>query len=134
VSASPFDILAATRSLESTGVPRAQAERIIDTVQQVMEALVANLATKGDLAALRTEMKASIDTLRAETKADTGTLRAKVEALEEKMVTKADLAAVKADLAVVKAELFRALWLQGVSLAIVTLTGVGILLTLFRMF
>jgi len=116
MSASPFDILAATRSLESTGVPRAQAECITGTVQQAMEALVANLATKDDLTALRTETKASIDTLRT-----------KVEALEEKMATKAELA-------VMKAELFRALWLQGVSLAIITLTGVGILLSLFRMF
>jgi len=122
-----FDTLAATRSLDRSGVPRAQAESITNTVRQAADAWTANLATKDDLTALRTETKASIDTLRAETKAHIDILRAKVEALEEKMTTKADLAAMKA-------ELFRALWLQGVSLAIVTLTGVGILLTLFRMF
>jgi len=40
---------------------------------------------------------------------------------------------MKADLAALKAELFRALWVPGVGMVIVTLTGIGVLLAISRM-
>ncbi|MDD9819547.1 MAG: hypothetical protein OXR07_01550 [Nitrospira sp.] len=118
MAVSSFDTLAATRSLEGYGVPRDQAEGIADTVRQAADAWTANLATKDDLAALRADMKADMAT-----KADLNTLRTDM---------KADMA-TKADLAALKAELFRVLWLQVFGMATVILTGVGVLLTMFRM-
>ena len=110
-----FDTLAATHSLERSGVPRAQAEGIADTVRQAADAWAANLATKDDLAVLRadTEMKGDMNTLRTEMKGDMNTLRGET----------------KSNLDALKAELFRALWVLGISM----LTGVGVLLTMFRM-
>ena len=61
-----FDTLAATRSLERSGVPRAQAESITDTVRQAADAWTANLATKDDLAVLRADVKADLAALKAE--------------------------------------------------------------------
>ena len=148
MAVSAFDILTATHSLESSGVPRAQAESITDTVRQGMEALVAGLATKDDLAALgaatkadidtlRAETKADIDTLRAETKADIDTLRADMNTIRTEMKTEMKAIrtetkdmATKSDLATLRAELFRAIWLQSISI----FTGVGVLLTILRIF
>ncbi|MDD9819551.1 MAG: hypothetical protein OXR07_01570 [Nitrospira sp.] len=108
-----FDTLTATRSLERCGLPRAHAEGIVDTAQRAADAWTANLATKDDLAVLRADM----NTLRTEMKGDMNTLRAET----------------KSNLDALKAELFRALWVLGVGMVTVMLTGVGVLLTMFRM-
>ncbi len=66
MAVSSFDTITATRSLERSGVPRAQAESITNTVRQAADAWTANLATKDDLAVLRADMKADLAALKAE--------------------------------------------------------------------
>lgn len=46
---SPFDTLAAARSLEAAGLPRAQAEAVTETVRKATKEQTANLVTKADL-------------------------------------------------------------------------------------
>jgi len=67
---SSLDRLATVHSLESTGLSRAQAERIADTVLQSAYERDANLVTKHDLTIFRAEMKAELTVLLAEMKAE----------------------------------------------------------------
>lgn len=96
MAAVPFDTLKLARRLEAAGFPGKQAG---DTAEALAEAMSgAELATKSDLALIRTEMagfraelKADIAALRAELKADIATLRAEL---------KADIELVRRDLTI----------------------------------
>ena len=80
---------------------------------------------------------------RAQAESITDIVRQAADAWAANLATKDDLAAfradmkanmvTKADLAALKAELFHMLWVQSVCVVTVTLTGVGVLLTMFRM-
>ena len=70
MSASTFNPLATARDLEAAGVERRQAEAIAEGMRQAAGADRDDLATKGDLDALRKETKSDlhreIGTLRSE--------------------------------------------------------------------
>ena len=70
MSASTFNPLATARNLEAAGVERRQAEAIAEGMRQAAGADRDDLATKGDLDALRKETKSDlhreIGTLRSE--------------------------------------------------------------------
>ena len=58
MSAAAFDTLAAARNLEAAGIERAHAEAIADAVRDAAGADREQLATKADLAVLRTDLAA----------------------------------------------------------------------------
>ena len=78
MTASTFDALAATRDLEAAGIERRQAEAIAEGMRQAAGADRAELATRGDIDALRRETKADLAELRAATRADLETLRSEL--------------------------------------------------------
>jgi Protein of unknown function (DUF1640) len=111
-----FDTLKLARKLEAAGFPQKQAA---DTTAALAESLgeVSGLATKADLAELRTELKADMVELRAELKADMAELRAEL---------KADMAELKADMGGLRAEIRGELnthlrWIVGTILAVAAL-------------
>lgn len=70
MATSSFDRLTTIHSLESTGLPRDQAERIADAVLKAVYARDASLVTTHDLTIFRAEMKGEMTVLRAEVKAE----------------------------------------------------------------
>lgn len=76
MATSSLDRLATIHSLESTGLPRDQAERIADAVLKAAYARDASLVTKHDLTIFRTEMKGEMTLLRAEVKAEIARFKA----------------------------------------------------------
>jgi hypothetical protein len=87
MNAVPFDTLKNPQRLEAAGFSGPQAS---GAAEALAEALVgADLATKGDIASLLTEIKADNAAFRAEVKGDNAAFRAEV---------KADNAALRADL------------------------------------
>ncbi len=63
MSSAAFDTLAAARALEASGLSGAQAEAVIETVRS---AVVEGVATKSDIADLRTDMTSDIADLRTD--------------------------------------------------------------------
>lgn len=61
-----FDSLTTARVLKSKGLTSQQAEGVAEQMNQL---LIHDIATKGDIDALRTELKADIAAARGETKA-----------------------------------------------------------------
>ena len=57
MTASTFNPLEATRALEAAGIEHRQAEAIAEAMRQAATADHDELATKGDLAALRVELR-----------------------------------------------------------------------------
>jgi hypothetical protein len=87
------DRLALAHAFEDAGLPRDKAEAVAGTI---MDAIHDNVATKGDLAELRTAMKSDLAELRMATKSDLGELRA---------ATRSDLAELKSDFVELKSDL-----------------------------
>lgn len=77
--ATVLDTRKIARRFKEAGVPDAQAEVFIETMPEVRDADIQQLATKADIEALRGATKADIDALRAATKADVGILKAELE-------------------------------------------------------
>ena len=102
--ATAFDPLAAARDLKAAGFEPEQAEALAAQLRVAAGADHADLATKADIDAL----KSDIGALRAETKADIEALRAATKADIEALRT-----ATKADREALRADFYRALWIQG---------------------
>ena len=89
MTASTFNALAAARDLEASGIERRQAEAIAEGMRQAAGADRADLATKGDIDALRMETKADlhreIGTLRSELRWILGFLAALIIAMAAKL-------------------------------------------------
>jgi hypothetical protein len=101
----PFDTLKLARRLEDAGFPPKQAG---DTAEALAEAL-GELATKGDIGALKADLtsvesglRADIATLRAELKADIAALRAELKADIEllRAELKADIELLRRDMTI----------------------------------
>ena len=96
MSVATFDTLAAVRNLEKAGMGTSQAEAVTETIRV---AVFQGVATKEDVAALRSATSEDIAELRAETKADIAALRADLNAeiggLRGEM--KADIGTLRAD-------------------------------------
>ena len=95
MSVAVFNTHAFVKRLTAAGMPEAQAEALADELTPLIDERLAtkddlaNLATKADLADLKTVTKADLADLKTVTKADLADL---------KSATRADLAEVKADL------------------------------------
>ena len=76
--ATAFDPLAAARDLKAAGFESEQAEALAAQLRVAAGADHADLATKADVAALRTAMKTDVASLRTELKADVASLRAEL--------------------------------------------------------
>ena len=106
-----FDTHKAVTALKQAGFAEPQAEAVVNTMG---EALGGTVATKGDIAELRTELKGDI----AATKADLAAVQAKLEA---------DIAAVKTDMAEQFAALYKQLWVMAVGIVGLTVTLVKLI-------
>ena len=93
--ATAFDPLAAARDLKAAGFESEQAEALAAQLRVAAGADHADLATKADVAALRSAMKADVAALRTEMKADVAALRTEM---------KADVAELKGDVAALRTE------------------------------
>jgi hypothetical protein len=79
------DRLTLSRALEEGGIPRDAAEHI---ATEILDAIHDNVATKTDLAAIRSELKADIAAVRSELKADIAALRAEIALVEHRLMTR----------------------------------------------
>jgi hypothetical protein len=121
------DRLTLAHALEEGGIARAAAEHI---ATEIFEAIHDNVATKADVAAVRTEvaavgseLKAEIAAVRAEVGAVRSELKAEVATVRSEL--KADIAAVRAEIALVEHRLMTRL---GGAIAV----AVGIILAAIR--
>jgi hypothetical protein len=110
-----FDKLAYVDRLKAAGMGEREARALAEGLDQ---ALREEVATKTDLAAVKTELatdiaavKADLAAVKAELKADNAAVRTEL---------KADIAAVRTDLAAVKHDLLR--WMVGMAFAQAGLT------------
>lgn len=109
-----FNALKYIKQLEGVGVPREQAET---HVQLVMDCFQDNVATKADLAELRSELKSDMAELRSELKTDIAELKSELKGdiadlrgefaglKGEFAVLKGEFADLKADVVSIKSEL-----------------------------
>ncbi len=120
MSVATFDTHAAVRALEEAGMDTPQAEAVTETVRT---AVVQGVATKADIADLRTEVKTDIADLRTEVKADIADLRTEVKAdiADLRTEVKADIADLRTDLEKLRADLtWRMVLVVGALLALAT--------------
>lgn len=89
-----IDTLKVAKRLREAGFTEPQAEAVVAAVQEATGG--ADLATKGDLGELRTELKSDIAELRAEVKTEIADLRSELRQSELRLEAK--LEAIKADI------------------------------------
>jgi DNA-binding transcriptional MerR regulator len=89
-----IDTLKVAKRLREAGFTEPQAEAVIVSVQEGTEAT--DLATKADLAELRTELKAELAELRMELKAEIADVRSELRQAELRLEAKIE--AIKADI------------------------------------
>ena len=112
--ATAFDPLAAARDLKAAGFESEQAEALAAQLRFAAGADHADLATKADIEALRTDTKADIAELRAATQAD-------LAELESRLRT-----AIQADIAGLRAELGTVRWTVGLIAAFLFVIGLRV--------
>ena len=129
MASATFDTLHAAKTLTQAGFAPPQAEAITDTIRA---AFSDSVATKTDIAELRTEMAAlrtelegDIAELRTELKGDIAITRADIAAVQAKL--EADIAAVKTDMAEQFAALHKQLWVMAVGIVGLTVTLVKLI-------
>src|SRR6266436_2114142 len=96
-----IDTLQTAKRLREAGFTDPQAEALIATVQQA--AAGADLATKGDLAEVRTKLEADIAALRSELREAELRLEAKIREAELRLEAKIE--AVRSDIGSLKADI-----------------------------
>ena len=106
-----FDTHKAVKALKEAGFGDIQAEAVVATVG---DAISGDVATKGDIAVLKTDIAG----FKADIKADIAEFRADIAEF------KAD---IKADIAEFKAEIYRHLWLMAVGIVGLTVTLVKLI-------
>ncbi len=113
-----FDTHKAVKALKEAGFGDIQAEAVVATVG---DAIGGDMATKGDIAVLKTDIKADIAALKtdiAEFKAEIAEFKAEIAGF------KAD---IKTDIGDFKAEIYRHLWLMAVGIVGLTVTLVKLI-------
>jgi F0F1-type ATP synthase membrane subunit b/b' len=107
-----IDTLQVAKRLREAGFTDPQAEALTAAVQQASEG--ADLATKGDIAEARTELKAEITELRAEFRAEIATLhseqreselRLEAKIRESELRLEAKIEAMRSDMQALKADI-----------------------------
>ena len=106
-----FDTHKAVKALKEAGFGDIQAEAVVATVG---DAIGGDMATKGDIAVLKTDIKADIAAL----KTDIAEFKAEIAGF------KAD---IKTDFGDFKAEIYRHLWLMAVGIVGLTVTLVKLI-------
>ena len=144
MAALAFDTHKAVTALKQAGFAEPQAEAVVNTMG---EALGGSVATKADLAELRTELKGDIAELRAELKGDLAATKADIAAVQTKLEAdlaavqakleadiaavqaklEADIAAVKTDMAEQFTALYKQLWVMAVGIVGLTVTLVKLI-------
>ena len=124
-----FDTHKAVKALKEAGFDDTQAEAVVATVG---DAIGGDVATKGDTAALKTdiaEVKAELKGDIAEVKTDIAEVKAELKGdiAEVKAELKGDVAALKTDIAEFKAEIYRHLWLMAAGIVGLTVTLVKLI-------
>ena len=76
----PFDTHAAVKTLTAAGASEEVAVAVVDVAQEAAAEHGRNLATRADIAGLRTELRAEIAELRTELRAEIGELRTELRA------------------------------------------------------
>ena len=109
-----IDTPATIRELEEAGMDSRQAEVVVAAISRSDS----ELATKADLKAEITTVRANIDKLEI-------SVRANIDKLE---------ISTKADIANLKAEVFRALWIQGAGIVGIQLAIAGLLFAALKLF
>jgi chromosome segregation ATPase len=89
-----IDTLKIAKRLREAGFSEPQAEAVVATVQEAAQG--ADLATKGDLAEVRTDLREEIGELRAELKADIAGVRAEIADLRSEL--KAEIADLRSEM------------------------------------
>ena len=114
-----FDKLAYVDRLKAAGVGEREARALAEGLDQ---ALREEVATKTDLAAVKTELAADIAAVKTELAADIAAVRTELAAdiAAVKTELRAETAAVRIDLAAVKHDMLR--WMVGMAFAQVGLT------------
>ena len=134
-----FNSLSYATKLVNTGLPRAQAEVHAQELQEVLERECGQYATKADLIALGSEVKAEIKQLEQKTdrlEAKTDRLEAKTDRLEAKIDgctaefvgLRADFAGLRADVTVLTNSHKFVLWIGG-GVATMCLSVLGLMIT-----
>ena len=127
-----FNSLAYATKLINAGLPRAQAEVHAHELQEVLERECGQYATKADLIALGSEVKADIKQLEEKTdrlEAKTGRLEAKIDGcIAEFVGLRADFAGLRADVTVLTSSHKVVLWIGG-GVATMCLSVFGLMVT-----
>lgn len=79
------DTLEIVRKLEAAGTPRGQAEALAAVFRDSETTSLANLATKTDLAAVKTELVAEIASVRTDLKAEIAAVRSDMALAEHRV-------------------------------------------------
>ena len=106
-----FDTHKAVKALKEAGFGDIQAEAVVATVG---DAIGGDVATKGDIAVLKTDIKADIAAL----KTDIAEFKAEIAGFK---------AEIKTDIAEFKAEIYRHLWLMAAGIVGLTVTLVKLI-------
>ena len=114
-----YDVLSEKRRLESAGVPAEQAEAILESLTRATT-VNEKWGRKLD------HVEGSVTRLEA----DVGALKAGLAGVKAEMATKKD---VEAAVAVLRADMYRALWVQGLSLGTLIL-GLAVLVATAAVF
>lgn len=127
-----FNSLAYATKLVNAGLPRAQAEVHAQELQEVLEREGGQYATKADLIALGSEVKAEIKQLEEKTdrlEAKTDRLEAKIDGcIAEFVGLRADFAGLRADVTLLTSSHKVVLWIGG-GIATMCLSVFGLMVT-----
>ena len=97
------DTLKAYETLTGADMPDRQARALITIVQELQETRLAEVAGKGDIAALKTSVKEDIAALKTSVNEDIAEIKADIAAFKAEV--KGDIAEIRADMAAFKAEI-----------------------------
>lgn len=128
-----YDVLSAKRRLESAGVPAEQAEAILESVTRATTVNEKWERKLDHLQGSMTKLEADVGALKADVSvltAGLGGVEAGLSGVKTEMATKKD---VEAAVAVLRADMYRALWVQGLSLGTLIL-GLAVLVATAAVF
>ena len=124
-----YDVLSERRRLESAGIPGEQAEAILESVTR---ATTVNEKWERKLDHIEGSV-AKLETNVAKLETDVAILKLEVTGLTNRMNETATTKDVDAAVAVLRADIYRALWVQGLSLGTLIL-GLAVLVATVAVF
>jgi chromosome segregation ATPase len=110
-----IDTLKAAQNLQSSGLPKQQAEAIAHAIADIENS---GLATKADIGILRGELKTEIAELRGELKAEIAELRGEIGTLRGEIGTlRGDMGTLRGEVNALRNEISTLRWILGVVIA-----------------